>query len=83
MSARSQHVPALRDLINDQLFSLDDSVTGESDLFAEGLDSMALMQLIMLMEQEFGFTLTPEDLNRDYFESLADLSELVTRKLAA
>ena len=36
----------------------------------------------MLMEQEFGFTLTPEDLNRDYFESLADLSELVTRKLA-
>ena len=43
MSARSQNVPALRALINDQLFSPDDSVTGESDLFAEGLDSMALM----------------------------------------
>lgn len=81
MSARSEHVPALRTLINDQLFAVDDSVADDSDLFAEGLDSMALMQLIMLLEQEFGITLGPEDLNRDYFETLANLSELVTRKL--
>jgi acyl carrier protein len=39
------------------------------------------MQLIMLLKQEFHLTLGPGDLNRDSFETLSDLSELVTRKL--
>lgn len=81
MSATSNHCPALRSLIHEQLFPLDDTITEKSDLFSEGLDSMALMQLIMLMEQEFQITLGPEDLNRDHFATLKNLSELVTRKL--
>ncbi len=83
MSVRSAHASAIRALINLQLFSLDDSIADDVDLFVEGLDSMALMQLIMLLEQEFGITLGPEDLNRDYFATLGDLSELVSRKLTA
>lgn len=81
MSATSNHCPALRALIHEQLFPLDETITDESDLFSEGLDSMALMQLIMLMEQEFHITLGPEDLNRDYFATLVNLSAMVTRKL--
>jgi acyl carrier protein len=52
-------------LINPQLFTPDDSVTA-------ALDSMGLMQFIMLMAQKFRITLGPEDLNRDDFATLGD-----------
>lgn len=39
------------------------------------LDSLALMELSMLLEVEFGVELTPHDLER--IESLQQLSELV------
>ncbi|YCM46536.1 acyl carrier protein [Verrucomicrobiaceae bacterium 227] len=75
------HDPAtLRQLIDEQLFSLDHSVTDDSDLYEEGLDSMALMQLILLLEQEFGIVLDPADLNRDNFASLNELSRFIGSK---
>lgn len=75
------HGPAsLRHLINEQLISLDDSVTDDSNLYEEGLDSMAFMQLILLLEQEFGIVLDPADLNRDNFASLNKLSRFIESK---
>ncbi len=74
---------SLRLLISEQLFPLDDSVTNESDLHAEGLDSLALMQLILLLEREYSVSISPEDLNRENFSTLEKLSELVSIKQSA
>ena len=71
---------SLHTLIDEQLFPLDESVTPQSDLFAEGLDSMALMQLILLLEQEFAVTIVPEDLNGENFSTLEKMAGFVSRK---
>lgn len=71
---------ALHTLIDEQLFPLDESVTPQSDLFAEGLDSMALMQLILLLEQEFSVTIVPDDLNGENFSTLEKMAGFVSRK---
>lgn len=76
-------INSLRLLISEQLFPLDDSVTNESDLHSEGLDSLALMQLILLLEREYSVSVSPEDLNRENFSSLEKLSEFVSTKKAA
>lgn len=53
-----------------------------ADLFEEGLDSLAFMQLIVLLEKEFAFKFAAEDLQRERFASLGSLSQLVQEKLA-
>lgn len=70
----------LRTLIDEQLFPLDESVTPQSDLYSEGLDSMALMQLILLLEQEFGVSVVPEDLDRENFSTLEKMAEFISKK---
>ena len=52
----------------------------DADLFLEGLDSIALMQLIILLEKEFAIRLTADDLDRANFATLRDLEKLVVRK---
>jgi len=71
---------SLRTLINDELFPLDSSVADDADLHAEGLDSMALMQLILLLEHEFEITIAPDDLGRENFATLANLTAFVCKK---
>lgn len=73
-------VSSLRTLIHEQLFPLDDSVTESSDLHAAGLDSLALMQLILLVENAYSVKITPDDLDRENFSSLAKLAEMIARK---
>ena len=71
---------SLRALIDAELFPLDESVTDATDLYSEGLDSMALMQLILLLEQEFGIAIVPEDLDRENFSTLGKMAEFISRK---
>ena len=71
---------SLRTLIDGQLFPLDESVTAKSDLHAEGLDSLALMQLILLLEREFSITIQPDDLDRENFSTLENLAAFISRK---
>lgn len=73
-------IDSLRSLISEQLFPLDDSVTEDSDLHSEGLDSLALMQLILLLEREYSITISPVDLNRENFSTLQKLANLVSEK---
>lgn len=73
-------VTSLRTLIHKQLFPLDDAVTESSDLHAAGLDSLALMQLILLIENEYSVKITPDDLDRENFSSLEKLAEMIARK---
>ncbi len=70
----------IHSIIDEGLFPLHQSVTEDTDLLAEGLDSLALMQLIVLLEKEFPINISPEDLDRKNFSTLANIGSLVRRK---
>ena len=67
-------------LIDEGLFPLHQSVNEDTDLLAEGLDSLALMQLIVLLENGFSMAISPEDLDRNNFSTLTNIASLVRRK---
>jgi len=62
------------------MFPLAEGFTDHCDLYAEGLDSMALMQLILLLEQEIGVHIQPEDLAKENFQTLTAIATLVQKK---
>ena len=45
------------------------------------LDSMAVLELVLELEQRFGITIDGEDVTSDVFETLASLTALVDDKL--
>ena len=44
-----------------------DLVVDDTNLFDLGIDSMNMTELLLQLEQRFGFTLNPEDLSSDLF----------------
>jgi len=70
----------LRSLISERLFPLQENFTDECDLYAEGLDSMAMMQLILLLEQDMKVRIEPEDLGKENFQTLKAIATLVEKK---
>lgn len=50
------------------------------DLFVAGLDSMAVMQLLVVLEERFGVAFAVEDVTRERFRSAAALAELLEGK---
>jgi acyl carrier protein len=51
----------------------------ETDL---GLDSLSVVNLVLLIENEFGVTLDPEDLHLDNFQTLDSCAAMLDRALA-
>ncbi|MBK1831396.1 hypothetical protein JIN77_11710 [Verrucomicrobiaceae bacterium R5-34] len=80
MSENAVSIDAVRSLISERLFPLADDFAAEADLYQEGLDSMALMQLILGLEQEFAVQVLPEDLDREHFKTLQAIAKLVETK---
>lgn len=70
----------LRQLFSEQLFPLDETFAEDADLYQEGLDSMALMQLILMLEQAFDIRLEPSDLGRENFQTLLAIGQLIINK---
>jgi methoxymalonate biosynthesis acyl carrier protein len=59
------------------------TVADDEDIFAAGLvRSMFVMQLVIFIEQEFGVSVTGEDLQFEYFTTVSRIDDLVSRKLA-
>ena len=54
----------------------------DGDLFAAGMDSMAVMQLIVVVEERFGAVIGPEDAGRENLETPEALARLIGRRLA-
>jgi acyl carrier protein len=67
--SRPMHAPtvdAILELLQEQdLLSPDISVNPETDLFSSGLDSLALMQLLVALEHRFGAVVDPMQIQRD------------------
>jgi methoxymalonate biosynthesis acyl carrier protein len=58
-------------------------VADDVDIFERGLvRSMFVMQLVLFVEQEFGISVTGDDLRFDNFRTIATIDGLVTRKMA-
>jgi acyl carrier protein len=54
-----------------------DLIADDTSLFDVGVDSMNMTDLLLRLEQRFGFTLTPEDLSADLFLRFGNLVSFV------
>jgi len=60
-------------------------LTPDTDLFSMGLDSMALMQLLLQIEEHFRLTIHPGEMTRARFATATALADFLAekRRLAA
>jgi acyl carrier protein len=62
-------------LINDRaILESDAELEPHTDLFTAGLDSMALMQLILHLEAGLGIKVSPADIRRENFRTPQNLA---------
>lgn len=69
----------LLERIQSELLETDGALTPDSDLFAAGMDSMAIMQLTLIVEEEFGVRIPESLISRHTFESARNLSEAIAQ----
>lgn len=59
-----------------QIFECDTGALGlDDDLFAQGLDSMAMMQLMLHLEKDFGVRIAPAEMTRNHFATVRVLAD--------
>jgi acyl carrier protein len=73
----------LLDLIRTEVLDTGELLTPQSDLFAAGMDSMGIMQLLLAIEDRFGVPIDPADLSRANFSSTEKIAALVAEKRAS
>lgn len=69
-------------LIRSQLLDLPPSFGPADDLFDAGLDSMAIMQLLLMLEEEFGTVIPMGEVTRENFSTTTGIANLVASKQA-
>ncbi len=79
-------LPRIRNILRDTL-----SLGGRADRFTADtpllggiaeFDSMAVVTVVTMIEEEFGIAVDDEDLSADVFATVGTLSEFVSSKLA-
>lgn len=65
-------------LSHEGIVELDWDFPEDGDLPAAGLDSMAVMRLVVAIEDEYGVELDPDDLTRANLATPRALAELIT-----
>mgnify|MGYP003830287511 CR=1 FL=1 len=72
---------AVIDWLNEEgMIELDPGFPVDGDLFSAGLDSMAVMQLVVVAEEKFGVVLGPEDMTRANLSTPESLAALISEK---
>ena len=69
-------------LIAENVLELPTDFDRESDLAKAGLESMALMQLLILIENHFDLILAESDVSRQNFLNIRTLSSLIQLRLS-
>jgi acyl carrier protein len=84
-SAGKLESPALEErlvaMIGKELMQLPAGFDFDADLYRAGLDSMALMRLLILIENHFGLMLAESDLSRENFASIRNIAGLIRNRL--
>ena len=68
------------DLVRDEVLQTPPTFTVDSDLFTAGLDSMAIMQLLLLLEERFGASIPVESVSRENFKSARSIASLLVAR---
>jgi len=82
MSMEVDGITVIKWLRSEEILSLDEGFTATDDLFLAGLDSMAVMQLVVAAEERFGVVLQAADLSKDNLGTAEALAALLTTRLA-
>ncbi len=61
---------------------LAEGFAADGNLFEAGMDSMAVMQLIVVVEERFGAVIGPADVGRENLETPEALARLIGRRVA-
>jgi acyl carrier protein len=72
----------LLDLITGRLLDSSVALDATSGLAEAGLDSMAIMQLLLLIEDSYGLWLPESDLSRTNFASVRALAGVLHKRLS-
>ena len=70
------------ELVSEDILEVGPDFNSQSNLFDAGLDSMAIMQLLLLIEQNFGVRLPAAKLTQEHFSSVDDLARLMDSEAA-
>lgn len=70
-------------LLCTEILDTAEALTPQSDLFAAGLDSMGIMQLLLAIENRFGVAIDPAELSRENFSTAEKIAALIAGKQAA
>mgnify|MGYP000176867491 CR=1 FL=1 len=68
------------EIIQTEILDSPETLTSETDLFEAGLDSMAIMQLLLHIEDHFDVVLEPADLSRENFQTAPKIVALIESK---
>jgi len=67
-------------VIRQSLLDLDPDFGSTSDFFAAGLDSMSIMQLLLILEERYGASLTLSEVSRENLATPQALANLIREK---
>lgn len=70
------------EIVTQDVLEVGPDFNAQSNLFDAGLDSMAIMQLLLLIEQNFGVQLPAAKLTQEHFSSVDDLARLMDSEAA-
>jgi acyl carrier protein len=86
----SQPLPALDHLdqqlvtlVSERLLETQPGFDADSNLYEAGLDSMALMQLLILVEEEYGVSIPESALTKQNFSTVRHLSRIIHERRVA
>jgi acyl carrier protein len=86
----SQPTPALDHLdqqlvtlVTERLLETQPGFDADSNLYEAGLDSMALMQLLILVEEDYGVSIPESALTKQNFSTVRHLSQIIRERRAA
>ena len=69
-------------LIGERLLEAKPGFGADSNLYSAGLDSMAIMQLLVIVEEEYGVSIPEGDLTRHNFSTIRHLAQLIRERSA-
>jgi acyl carrier protein len=69
-------------LVSERLLETQPGFNADSNLYDSGLDSMAIMQLLILIEEEFGVALPESELTRQNFSTVRSVAGLIRARRA-
>ena len=69
-------------LVSERLLETQPGFGVDSNLYDSGLDSMAIMQLLILIEEEYGVALPESELTRQNFSTVRGVASLIRARTA-